>query len=167
METIGDCYICAASIPEWQPDHALRLAQFALGAVSVANATPVDPAEPSRGCINIRVGVHAGPVVASLIAGKYTLLGGKRLAASPPRRLAARRVGSPRIALSVSHSAAETVRLKLGGRAADTMNVASRMESLSEMNKITLSAFARRLLMVRCWLSAQGEGLSVRPARPA
>ena len=71
----GDCYICAASIPEWQPDHALRIAQFALRAVAAANATPVDLDDVSSGFINIRVGLHSGPVVASLVGRKYTLIG--------------------------------------------------------------------------------------------
>ena len=30
VETIGDCYMAAAGIPEPRPDHALAMAQFAL-----------------------------------------------------------------------------------------------------------------------------------------
>lgn len=73
----GDCYICAAGIPEWQPDHALRIARFGLGAVDVAMDTLIDEEDPSKGHIMIRVGFHCGSIVASLIARKYTLLGGE------------------------------------------------------------------------------------------
>ena len=96
----GDCFIAATSIPEWQRDHTLRIAQFGLQAVEAAQATPVDEDDPAKGCLSIRVGFHSGPVVAALLAGKYTLLGGERaqalgagfvcLGAAIPRRSAPR-----------------------------------------------------------------------------
>ena len=43
--------------------------------MEAAAATLIDVDEPGKGAIKIRVGFHSGPVVASLISGKYTLLG--------------------------------------------------------------------------------------------
>ena len=48
VETIGDCFIAAAGIPVAQPDHTLRIAQFALEAVRVANETEVDEEDPLK-----------------------------------------------------------------------------------------------------------------------
>lgn len=52
-------------------DHAARVARFALEAVAAANSVPVKPSDPEMGVVHIRVGIHCGPVVASVV-GKAT-----------------------------------------------------------------------------------------------
>ena len=59
-------------------DHAARLARFALDALSAAQAIRVDPADPASPALQLRAGVHCGPVSASLLGShglKYTLIG--------------------------------------------------------------------------------------------
>ena len=59
-------------------DHAKRIALFARDAILAANETQVDEDNPSRGVINIRVGFHAGSIVADVVGTRnprYCLFG--------------------------------------------------------------------------------------------
>jgi class 3 adenylate cyclase len=59
-------------------DHAVRMARFALAALRAAAATLVDPADPGRGAVRLRVGLHSGPCSAGVVGRsrpKYTLFG--------------------------------------------------------------------------------------------
>ena len=80
VDVVGDAYIAATNFTEEQPDdHAARLARFAIDAVAAAQAVPVDEDDPDRhGCLQVRVGLHCGPVVgivADRTSLKYTLIG--------------------------------------------------------------------------------------------
>jgi hypothetical protein len=45
----------------WQSgDHAARMARFAIAALRVAGSTLIDPDDPARGPVRIRVGMHSG-----------------------------------------------------------------------------------------------------------
>ena len=58
--------------PGQSTDHAARIARFALGCLHAAAETPVDPADPSLGCVRIRAGFHCGPVVAQVTTPLHT-----------------------------------------------------------------------------------------------
>ena len=79
VETIGDAYIAVANlVKEQDEDHAKRIAEFAIATVSAANETFIDLEDEEKGCVNIRVGFHSGPVVADVVGTrnlKYTLFG--------------------------------------------------------------------------------------------
>uniref|UniRef100_A0A061QPS2 guanylate cyclase n=1 Tax=Tetraselmis sp. GSL018 TaxID=582737 RepID=A0A061QPS2_9CHLO len=107
VDTIGDAYLAVANLHKPQPDHAARIARFAVDAVAAANTTLVDAHNTKGGCVNIRGGFHSGCVVASVIgthSPKYTIFG-------------------------------------------DTVNTASRMESLSEGNRIQCTKESAELIM--------------------
>ena len=61
IKTIGDCYMAVAGAPEPCADHAERAAAMALAMLAVVRESPA-----LRG-VQLRVGLHSGPVVAGVI----------------------------------------------------------------------------------------------------
>ena len=78
VETVGDAYMVVGNLPDPQPDHAARVAHFALHAVAAAESILIEPEDPASGSLGLRVGFHAGPCVASVMgraSPRYSLLG--------------------------------------------------------------------------------------------
>lgn len=59
-----------ANLTKNQPDHAARVAQFALDAMNAAQETWIDPFNRSMGMLNLRMGFHSGPVVANVVGSR-------------------------------------------------------------------------------------------------
>jgi class 3 adenylate cyclase len=76
LETIGDAFLAATNLLAPQPDHAARMARFALAATAAAERTLVDEMDPARGTLQIRAGINSGPCMAAVIGRrnpKYAL----------------------------------------------------------------------------------------------
>jgi guanylate cyclase len=66
IETVGDEYMAACGVPRACSDHAQSLARMALKMCEYIAARP--PYNGSR--LNIRIGIHSGPIVAGVIGRK-------------------------------------------------------------------------------------------------
>ena len=62
IKTIGDCYMAAAGVPVYRPDHAQALARMALELMDYVRSH-----EFMGRFLNFRVGMNSGPVVAGVI----------------------------------------------------------------------------------------------------
>lgn len=64
IETIGDAYVCAAGLPTDDPDHAEKVATFALAVSHCARhvLSPVD-GKP----LQLRVGIHSGSCASGVV----------------------------------------------------------------------------------------------------
>jgi adenylate cyclase len=63
IKTIGDAYMVAGGLPGQGPGHFHRLADLALSMARITARTK----RPDGQCFQLRVGLHAGPVVAGVI----------------------------------------------------------------------------------------------------
>jgi adenylate cyclase len=69
IKTIGDAYMVAAGVPQPRPDHCQAIARFAIEAMRVI----AEHAASQGADLQLRIGIHRGPVVAGVI-GKKRLL---------------------------------------------------------------------------------------------
>jgi class 3 adenylate cyclase len=72
VETVGDCYVCAAGIPQPQSDHAVVMAKFSRRALENATGIFVDLEDtlgPGTAELGMRFGIHSGPVMAGVLRG--------------------------------------------------------------------------------------------------
>jgi class 3 adenylate cyclase len=63
IKTIGDAYMVAAGLPTARADHAIAMAEMALGMQTVVDTVSAELGRP----IQIRIGMNSGPVVAGVI----------------------------------------------------------------------------------------------------
>ena len=78
IETIGDSFICATNLFHEQEDHAARMAKFGSCAIRASENTRIESENNSSGNLTIRIGIHSGPCVASVVGirrPKFTLFG--------------------------------------------------------------------------------------------
>ena len=72
VETVGDCYVAVAGLPEPTKDHALIMARFACDTVKAVKHL-VKKLElslgPDTGDLGVRVGLHSGTVTAGVLRG--------------------------------------------------------------------------------------------------
>lgn len=73
VETIGDCYVAVAGLPQPNPHHAVICAQFAHHCV-VAMKRLTSQLEltlgPGTSELSLRIGLHSGPVIAGVLRGE-------------------------------------------------------------------------------------------------
>jgi len=63
IKTIGDAYMVAGGLPEEQPDHAVAVADMALGMIDAVHQIGLEFSEN----LQARIGIHSGEVVAGII----------------------------------------------------------------------------------------------------
>jgi class 3 adenylate cyclase len=72
VETVGDCYVAVAGLPEPRKDHAVVMARFAKDVlIRMSSLTKKLGASLGPDCeeLSIRIGVHSGPVTAGVLRG--------------------------------------------------------------------------------------------------
>lgn len=73
VETIGDCYLAVTGLPEPQVDHAVIMCRFANEMVlkmSQVRNDLVGRLGPETAELQLRVGLHSGPVTAGVLRGQ-------------------------------------------------------------------------------------------------
>jgi class 3 adenylate cyclase len=73
VETIGDCYVAVAGLPNPQQDHALIMVKFAedcIEKISQVTATLAPTLGEDTTALMIRVGLHSGPVTGGVLRGE-------------------------------------------------------------------------------------------------
>jgi class 3 adenylate cyclase len=73
IETIGDCYVAVAGIPEPMTDHAVAMCKFAndiLATMQTLTRQMESSLGPDTGDLALRVGLHSGPVTAGVLRGE-------------------------------------------------------------------------------------------------
>lgn len=65
-------FVGVTNLLRQQPDHAARMARFALAVMDGVRGIPVNASNPAGPCLRLRVGIHSGPVVAGVV-GKSNL----------------------------------------------------------------------------------------------
>ena len=72
METVGDCYVAVAGCPDPMKNHAIAMSRFAFECIRVMD-TLTKRLEvtlgPDTGDLNVRIGLHSGPVTAGVLRG--------------------------------------------------------------------------------------------------
>lgn len=73
VETVGDCYVAAAGIPDPTKDHAIAMVRFARDVLDRMQVTTKElevSLGPDTGDLNLRIGIHSGPVTAGVLRGE-------------------------------------------------------------------------------------------------
>jgi len=73
VETVGDCYVAVAGVPDPRQDHAVVMARFARD-IMAKMREKVQELEvthgPDTGDLTLRIGIHSGPVTAGVLRGE-------------------------------------------------------------------------------------------------
>jgi class 3 adenylate cyclase len=72
VETVGDCYVAVAGLPDPRKDHAVAIANFARRCMVLMHETTKKLEKtlgPDTSELSIRIGVHSGPVTAGVLRG--------------------------------------------------------------------------------------------------
>ncbi|CAB9519277.1 Receptor-type guanylate cyclase gcy [Seminavis robusta] len=72
IETIGDCYVAVCGLPRQRDDHAVVMARFAQDCLEKFHelVTMLDVDLPGTAALELRTGLHSGPVTAGVLRGE-------------------------------------------------------------------------------------------------
>eukprot|EP00977_Amphora_coffeiformis_P021283 scaffold9134_cov170-Amphora_coffeaeformis.AAC.7 len=73
VETVGDCYVAVAGVPDARKDHAVIMARFAADCMRRMNALTKKLEKilgPDTADLRMRIGLHSGPVTAGVLRGE-------------------------------------------------------------------------------------------------
>eukprot|EP00980_Cylindrotheca_fusiformis_P009279 scaffold2032_cov122-Cylindrotheca_fusiformis.AAC.1 len=73
VETVGDCYVAVAGLPEPDKDHAMAVCRFARDCVKTMKDTTLKlevALGPDTSELELRVGIHSGQVTAGVLRGE-------------------------------------------------------------------------------------------------
>lgn len=69
IKTIGDAYLCVSGVPVKNKDHASNMIKAALEFQAFMSAS-INDAPAGVDCLQMRIGIHTGPVVAGVVGSK-------------------------------------------------------------------------------------------------
>ena len=77
VETIGDCYVAVAGLPEPRKDHTVAMVRFARDCMAKMRQLTNEletSLGPGTADLEMRVGIHSGPVTAGVLRGERVRL---------------------------------------------------------------------------------------------
>eukprot|EP00980_Cylindrotheca_fusiformis_P031811 scaffold27023_cov147-Cylindrotheca_fusiformis.AAC.1 len=167
VETVGDCYVAAAGLPDPMDDHAVVACKFARKALEtmkeITNEMEISLG-PDTVALELRVGIHSGQVTAGVLRGersRFQLFGDTMNTASRMES------SGERDSIQVTQATADL--LKEAGYVRWLIPRSSRI-SVKGKGKMQTSGFARRNRLsrrdlpswiVRCQQSMKGNELNV------
>lgn len=70
IKTIGDSYLCVSGIPEQNNNHVSNMINAAFEIQQFVNQTIVDQKKVGGNYLDMRIGIHAGPLVAGVVGDR-------------------------------------------------------------------------------------------------
>ena len=73
IETVGDCYVAVAGVPDPMKDHAIAMSKFShdiLSTMRMLTRQMETSLGPDTGDLSLRIGLHSGPVTAGVLRGE-------------------------------------------------------------------------------------------------
>jgi adenylate cyclase len=70
IKTIGDSYMCAAGLPQGTKSDAFSMTNAAIGILTMMNKYNAEKRTANKPVLEIRIGIHTGPVVAGIVGVK-------------------------------------------------------------------------------------------------
>ena len=73
VETVGDCYVAVAGLPDPRPDHAVAMVRFARDCQLTMKALSGElevALGPDTADLAFRIGIHSGPVTGGVLRGQ-------------------------------------------------------------------------------------------------
>lgn len=150
VETVGDCYVAVAGVPQPRRDHAVAMVRFARDCHarmrSLSHQLEISLG-PDTADLAFRIGIHSGPVTGGVLRGqnsRFQLFGDTMNMAAVSIILATTTVSLNRLRLLTSFDTTLTFMIR---HSYDISLLAQRMETSGSPNRIHLSSDTAEILL--------------------
>ena len=75
VKTVGDCYMCVGGIPSQQKTHAREVCSAAIDILKFVNGTNIQYEALGKPRLDVRIGIHSGPLIAGTAGNIFDIWG--------------------------------------------------------------------------------------------